>query len=357
MAIPSPTPRTDPFQNVRGFAPDELFDLLNQILGFFPEEFRYRVQRVIDNVPADGDNMHKVFELVRGQWRGITSEEWVRIAITGPSQAGKSSLFNAIQRQEAGLQPIFRILETPGLEEYLGFGTSSSSSLQIAEAHVVILVLDGRYELTSQTVEMVESIRKSGRPVLVILNKMDLVEDAGKALKEAKSWLGQTVFPTSAREPASIRRLLRAVVAANPKTLYPLSQNFPKFREAICNGIVAQAALTGSLVGAIPIPVSDLLPLTAVQTGMILKIARSFGYPISRRRAGELIPMLLAGSLVREGAHRLRQQFPLQAKLISITVAGIWTMLLGKLTMVYFEQFAETERGAQKLALPKTPDE
>ena len=355
MVIPSPTTQIDPFQNIRGFAPEELFRLLEQILGFFPEEFRYRVQRVIDNVPADGDNMHKVFELVRGQWRGITSEEWVQIAITGPSQAGKSSLLRAIQRQETGLQPIFRILETPGLEEYLGFGSASGSAQRIARSEVVILVLDGRYELTPKTLEMVDSVRKSGRPLLVILNKMDLVEDPGKAVKEAKGWLGQTVFPTSAKDPASIRRLLRAVVAANARTLYPLSQNFPEFREAICDGIVAQAALTAGLVAAIPIPVSDLLPLTAVQTGMILKTARSFGYPITRKRARELIPMLLAGSLVREGAHHLREHFPRQAKLISITVAGIWTMLLGKLAMLYFEQFAETERGAKMLELPQIP--
>src|SRR5690606_39494931 len=50
-----------------------------------------------------------------------------------------------------------------------------------------------------------------------------------------------------------------------------------------------------ALVALIPIPVSDLLPMTAIQTAMILKIARAFGFSINRSRARELLPMLAAG--------------------------------------------------------------
>lgn len=349
MVFPASLPEDDPFKNIRGFAPDELLDLLSRILGFFPEEFRYRVRRVIESVPSEGDNLHKVFELLRSQWSGISSEDSVRISITGPSQTGKSTLLQAVRRQEDGDAPIFRIVETPGLEEYLGFGSGGETAREIERSDVVILVLDARYEMTEQTLGMVESLRASRRPLLIVLNKIDMVDDPSRAMREAKRALGSTIFPLSARETGSVKGLLRAVVSANSKTLYPLSQHFPEFRKTICSGIVTQAALTGGLVAAIPIPVADLLPLTAVQTGMLLKIARAFGYRLTRKRARELIPMLIAGSLVREGVHRLGVRFPHQVKLISVTVAGLWTMLLGRLAVIYFEE-TNPSRGLEPVA-------
>ncbi len=87
----------DVFRNFRGHAADELLDFLNQALLLFPDDFKQRLKQVVDSLPREGDNMQKVLELVRAQWRGINSQKWVRIAVAGPTRTGKESLVKAIR--------------------------------------------------------------------------------------------------------------------------------------------------------------------------------------------------------------------------------------------------------------------
>ncbi len=333
----------DVFRNFRGHAADELLDFLNQALLLFPDDFKQRLKQVVDSLPREGDNMQKVLELVRAQWRDINSRKWVRIVVAGPTRTGKESLVKAIRsRKVSGSPAIFSIVETPGLEEFLGYQSARVVPQELIEADLIVLTLDGRYGVASSTVQLMESLRRLDKPLLLGLNKMDLVDNPGEAVQEARRQLGVRVVPISVLRPESIDRLLKEIVDVNSKALYPLTQSFPEFRRGICNGVVSQAALASCLVGAISIPVSDMLPMTAIQTGMLLKIARAFGCRLDRERARELIPMLVAGTLVREGSHRLRRRFPRQGKLIAVSVAGVWTYGLGKAAIEYFEKMTQT---------------
>jgi uncharacterized protein (DUF697 family) len=90
--------------------------------------------------------------------------------------------------------------------------------------------------------------------------------------------------------------------------------------------------------------VSDAFAISGIQIAMILKIARVFGFRISRGRARELLPVLASGLLVREGAHRLRERFPDQKSLIAVFVGSAWTYLVGRAAIRYFEQISELIR-------------
>ena len=338
----------DIFANIRDSAPVELLGFLDQIVLLLPEGSRYRLKQVFDSLPPQGDNLQKVLELVRSQWKDIQSQEWVRIAIVGPGQTGKSSLLAALsRRQRAGSTPIFTLVDIH--DEYLGFKPDETLSEKLRDFDLILLILDGRYELSNSTTEMYERLNSLNRPVLVVLNKIDLVQTPRDAVRAARRRLGTSVFATSVDQPATIEQLLKAILDTDPKTLSSLSQNFPDFRRGICHGIVSQAALSGAIVGAIRIPIADLLPIMAIQTGMLLKIARTFGYPLNRERARELLPMLAAGVAVREGSHWLRRRYPEYRKLISISVAGIWTFVLGHAAVQYFDglsNFLNDDRSA-----------
>lgn len=328
----------DVFANIRGFAPKELVEFLEHILVLFPEELRYRLKNVIDSLPPQADNLQKVLELVRSQWRGLQSQEGLRIAVVGPAQTGKSSLLREIVKKQADSAiPIFSIVDSQGLEEYLGFGTGPSEMKELEEADVLLLVLDGRYGISESTLELQERLLSLNKPLMVVLNKMDLVENPSPVIRAAKKQLKALVFPTSLSRVDTLDKLFKAIVATHPRALNPLTKNFPEFRRTICNGIVVQSSFSAGVVGAIPIPVSDLLPLAAIQTAMLLKIARAFGHKLNRERARELLPMLAAGALLREGSHRLRGRFPDQQELIAISVAGLWTFGLGRAAITYFE--------------------
>lgn len=345
MAEPSPAAASGPysgpddlFRSIRGWAPEPVLDLLDQLAFLLPDDIKYRLKTVMDTLPSRGDNMQKVLEVVRSQWREIQSEEELKISVVGMPQAGKAALIRAFTRGQDKMDlPILRSVGIQGLEEFVGYKTSDVSR-DLREADFILLVLDGRLEATLSTRRLLERLRGYGKPLLVVLSKMDLVEQPGRMVRSARSVLGTAVFPVSVVEPESLERLLKSIVSVLPRALYPLTRNLPGFRRTICNSIVTQAAFSSALVGAVPIPVSDLLPLSAIQTAMILKIARAFGYPLNRSRAKELVPLLTAGVLVREGGDRLLRRFPEKQHLLRVSVAGIWTLLAGLMALRYFEE-------------------
>lgn len=355
MAAPkNPDAGPELFSPLRDWAPPEALDFLSQVLVFFPEEFRFRLKQVLASIPAEGDPMQKVLELVREQWRNIQSEKWVKIAIVGPDRTGKASLLKALlQHETEPVQPIFSVFDFQGLDEFLGYERRGKGREELAQADLILLILDARFGLNESTRQMFNSLKELHRPVLVILNKIDLVEHPGEAVKSAKQLLKTHIFTISVFQPQAIYRLLKLMVAANPDVLFPLCRNFPEFRRGICKGIVSQSALASATVGAIPIPVSDMLPIGAIQTAMLLKIARAFGQPLDRQRAKELIPMLLAGILVREGSHRLRKWLPRQAGLIAVSAAGLSTYSMGRALVRYFEQMTSVLDGKAELPGPR----
>ena len=326
---------------LRDVAPPELLEFLSQILRLFPPEFQYRVRKALDTLPAKGDNMQRILEVVRAQWHGIQSEDWIRIAIVGPSQTGKATLLTTIEAGQSASSPrIFTLVETPGLAEYLGYEKANRFPEELDRADLILLLLDCRYEVSEATHGTLERLKGRGTPVLVVLNKSDLIRNPSETARNVQKTLGQRSVAISALRTRSIHPLFRAIVASNDSALYPLAIGFPGFRGTICRGIVTQASIGCALVGAIPVPVSDLLPMTAIQASMLLKIARAYGHRLDRHRARELIPMLLSGVAVREASHRLRRQFPGKAKLIGVSAAGAWTYLLGRGAIAYFDRLS-----------------
>ena len=329
-----------PLNKLRNLAPHEALDFLAQILPLFPPEFQHRVKTTIDTLPSSGDNLQRVLEIVRAQWKGMQSRDRVRIDIVGASQTGKETLLKAIKEGQAPGSPIiFSLVETTGLEEFLGYDNAQRLPKRLNESDLVLLLLDCRYEVSDQTCHLVNKLKGLEKPLLIALNKCDLISHPSEAAKKAQKILGERTVAVSAFSKPTIKRLFRSVVAANSSALYPLAISFPEFRKTLCLSIATQAAIRCSLVGAIPIPISNFLPITAMQIGMVLKISRAYGHQIDRDRARELVPMLLSGLVVREASHRLSRQFPEKAKLISLSAAAVGTYFLGRGTIHYFDRF------------------
>lgn len=333
------------FSSVRDLGPGDLLEFLEQCAGLLPAELRFRLKETMNSFPASGDNLHRVLEVVRRQWEGLQTQKWVSIALVGPARTGKASLIRALEGKEVlSSRPIFSVFDTQGLDEFLGYGRTERVPEEFKAADVVLLVLDAEYEFTDDTVRMVRRLAMLNKVMLVVLNKMDRVAKPRKVVAHARRTLKAPVIPVSAAEPATMDRILRAVGSAYPKAVYPLAQNFPKYKRTICRGIVSQAAFSAGLTGAVPIPISDILPISAIQVAMILKLARVFGFRVDRGRARELLPVLAAGGLVREGAHRLRSMYPQHKRLISISTGALWTYLIGQAAIRYFDHLSSSGR-------------
>ncbi|MDT8448995.1 MAG: ribosome biogenesis GTPase Der [Wenzhouxiangellaceae bacterium] len=137
------------------------------------------------------------------------------VVIAGRPNVGKSTLFNALTRTRAALvadEPgVTRdriygrarldgrdivLVDTGGLNpdpDKITAGAGRQTRLALAEADVIVLVVDGRGSAAGEDFEIAGEIRQLGKPVVLAVNKTDGI-DADAALAEfAVLGLGETV--------------------------------------------------------------------------------------------------------------------------------------------------------------------
>ena len=118
------------------------------------------------------------------------------VAIVGRPNVGKSTLFNRIVGQRRALVENvpgvtrdrnyaevtrydipFILIDTGGFEpiseDRLLVQMREQSQLAIEEADVILMVMDGREGLTPSDVEVVTGLRRAGKPVFYVINKVD----------------------------------------------------------------------------------------------------------------------------------------------------------------------------------------
>jgi uncharacterized protein (DUF697 family)/signal recognition particle receptor subunit beta len=331
----------DVFSQIRDWAPRELLNLLDQFVYFFPQEARLSLKRVIDTVPAAPDNLTKVYEMVREQWKDLRGQDQLTIAVVGPGQTGKTGLVRALSKRQAGNSVSFDVVDVQGLDEYLGYQRETAVSDDLIAADVVLLVLDAQYGVSESTVRMYHKLAQGPAKTLVVLNKIDLVENPRDVIKAASRQLKTPVLPMSVLDDEKIDDLLRGIVAAHPRSLYPLSRAFPAFRKAFGRQIVYEASCAATITGALPIPFPTFISAGAVHGAMILKLARAYGLRLNSERARELIPLLALDVAFDRGLEYLRKRFPDRRTLISASLSGAYTFGLGQAAIRYFEWMTE----------------
>ncbi|GAB4242350.1 MAG: hypothetical protein Kow00109_18060 [Acidobacteriota bacterium] len=330
---------------VRDLVPPDLHEFLRKVVQLLPDTTRLELREVLEAAGASRDGLQRILEVVRREWEGLRQVDRVDLVLAGPPRVGKTSLLQALgEGRPERLEELLRVIDLHGLDEYLGYGRTDNLLREAAEADVTLLALDGAAGFTRETESLVAKLRELNARVLIVLTKQDRMEDPGKKLREARRVFRCPVVAVSAFRPRTLQRLVEAIVAVHPKALYPLAQRLPGFRRAVCRSVVAKAALSSGLVGAVALPVADYFPISAIQIAMLLKVARAHGFRIDRGRAKELIPLLAAGLLVREGCHRLKEMTPLHPRAVQMVVGGSWTYVAGLAAVSYFEQLS---RGAE----------
>jgi GTPase len=160
------------------------------------------------------------------------------IAIVGRPNVGKSTLFNrlvgnrkAIVRDTPGvtrdrIRGVCRfgrwtaaVIDTGGLDPSAGETLTAQIRTQvlaaIAEADLLMFLVDGREGVTGLDEEVARLLRRVAKPVLLVANK---VETAGQeaALADVHALGMGTVFPVSAEHGRGVSELLEAAAALLP---------------------------------------------------------------------------------------------------------------------------------------------
>jgi len=172
------------------------------------------------------------------------------LVIVGRPNVGKSTLFNRITRTRAALvadfpgltrdrhygrgrvgdRP-FLVVDTGGFEPIAKDGILHEMAKQtrqaIAEADVVIFVVDGRAGLTPLDKTIADLLRRSGRPVVLAANKAEGLTPERAAAEFYELGLGEP-HPISSAHGDNVASLMEVAIALAPAALPTAGEEEPE---------------------------------------------------------------------------------------------------------------------------------
>lgn len=309
-------------------------------------------------LPVSLSEIRRIFDAL--DWvemaRQVEEETRAGVAIVGPVNSGKSTLFNALKGRD--VSPVgavpgttrqlhheqwgpFALTDTPGFGEVDGVDRAHIALQGVGAANVIVLVLDAVAGVRQADYTLLQQLKATGKPVLVALNKIDLIKEGlEQVVAHARDKLGEPdLIPLSAKRGTNITRLLLPrMVDAHPALAVALGRALPSFRRRLANKVVRNASVFNAAIGAEPIPGLDIPFLLAVQARMVLRIAAIFGEPMNIQHSKELVATIAGGVALRYLAQEGAKFVPGPGWVVAAAVAGVGTWAIGQVTIRYFEQ-------------------
>ena len=284
----------------------------------------------------------------------IEEEALSRLAIVGPVNSGKSTLVNLLLGERVSpvaavpgttkevvaqrLGP-FTIMDTPGFGEVGGVERGDLALEALRASDVAVLLFDAAAGLRKEDYDLYQRLRSEKRPIVVALNKIDLIEkDLKLVLNDAQAKLGVSVVPISAQKGTNVASvLLPRIIDMRPGLAVALGRELPFYRRKMARSVIRNSSLLNLLIGMEPIPLLDIPLLLASQVRLTLRIATIYGESMGPGRARELITTIGGGVLLRYATQQAVKFLPGPGWIISGSIAGAGTWAMGQVAVAYFE--------------------
>ena len=198
------------------------------------------LEKAVDAIEIDSTEI-SLEETVDQIWELLKERELLGlpiVAILGRPNVGKSTLINRfLGRREAIVEDIpgvtrdrvryecewnsreFILMDTGGWEakpEGISIGVSAGAQVAIEESDVILFVVDAQVGAQSEDEVMVDALRKSGKKIFLVANKVDSPNEEAEAHSLWNLGLGEPHFVTALHGKGSAD-LLDLVVAALPE--------------------------------------------------------------------------------------------------------------------------------------------
>lgn len=320
---------------------------------------RRAVQEIIEAFPSQTSLIRLLFKLASGQVKTAFGSKH-RVAIVGPTNVGKSTLYNQLVRHKedrAEVSPLpgttranqhadtglFAIVDTPGADAVGEVGEREQALALTAagDADFLVIMFDAIQGIKRTELELYDRLVGLGKPFVVVLNKIDLVRsERQKVIESAANALRlevDQIIPIVARTGEGLNDVLVAITVSEPEIVAALGQALPQYRWQLAWRSIVSAGSAAAVIALTPLPVIDFIPLIATQTVMVLSVARIYNYKITLKRARELVVTFGLGFLGRMLFQELSKLGGVPGWLLSAAIAASTTVAMGYAASVWFE--------------------
>jgi len=288
----------------------------------------------------------------------------IHIAVFGRVSVGKSALVNALLgEQRFSTSPLHGetrtiqsgqwnefhdgnvyLIDTPGINEADGEAREQLAKDVAGRADLVIFVVDG--DLTQVELDALQTLARMRRPLIMVLNKVDRYDSQERdslldALRTHSAQLlpPENIVATAARPAAQwvirvdengheteqqrrvsadveqLKARLWQVLEQEGKTLAALNASLfaGELSDQVADRVLTARRTLGDrvirtwciakgiAVALNPVPVADLVAAAVVDVSMVIHLSRSYGLPLTRSEAGELVKTIGAQMLLLMG--------------------------------------------------------
>ena len=202
------------------------------------------------------------------------------VAVVGRPNVGKSTLFNQIGKKRVSivddmpgvtrdriymdaewLNHEFTIIDTGGIEfdesDHILRSMRSQAELAMEEADVILFLVDGRAGLTASDEEVGRILRRTKKPVILAVNKVDSFDREALIYDFYSLGLGDPI-PISASNAMNLGDLLDAIVAAFPEDAGENTESDEIAIAVVGRPNVGKSSLVNRLLGEERVIVSDI---------------------------------------------------------------------------------------------------
>jgi small GTP-binding protein len=327
-----------------------------------PEVARQPLTSALRELPGDLAHWRELMRLALSHLHLVTGDKR-SVAIVGPANVGKSTLYNqlvrnAADRAEVSAVPgttrvshaadagLFAVVDTPGADAVgaVGEAEKERALASAREADFLVIVFDAIQGIKRAEQELFRELQALEQPYVVVLNKIDLVSgtrERESVVQAAARNLGlepDQVVPCVAKDGKQVERVLLAVAKAEPQIVAALGAALPAYRMGLAWSATKKAAATAAVVALTPLPILDVFPLLAVQASLVLGIARIYGQRITLVRARELLATFGLGLLGRTLFQELSKLGGPPGWVLSVAIASSMTVVVGRAAAEWFER-------------------
>lgn len=250
------------------------------------------------------------------------------------------------------------ICDTPGLHDSRTFDLAKDS-LEFVEkyADIILFFMQAGTNVDPEQINAFRKIRKLGKPTLVVLNKIDTIrtDEIPVLLEDLKKRLDNFpyIIPISATKGTNIRLLSDTIVGilrARGKDL--LFLKLSDHKEEQVKQWIRDATIAAASIGALPIPGSDIIPLTALQVALCLKIAYIYNCKVTKGDVMHLISSTITGMVGKTVFRNVIKALgdfmvvgSLATSAVAAIVAGAMTYGLGWAANAYYKSGMSIDLG------------